>query len=116
MNEQTCDNTRAAAEAEIIKALAHPVRLRVTRLLDRNGPMCVCRLNESFDLDQSTLSRHLQQMKRAGLISDRKEGTMTIYSLAVPCVLGFLSCVDRVLKARIEAQRLELDRLAGREG
>ncbi len=110
------DSSRAAAKAQIIKALAHPVRLQVMQLLDRNGPMCVCRLNEFLDVDQSTLSRHLQQMKRAGLIADRKEGTMTIYSLALPCVLGFLSCVDRVLKARIEADRRELDCLAGREG
>ena len=80
------------AKALIFKALAHPTRLR---LLDRIyfEPMCVSDLMEGLDADVSTVSKHLQELKRAGIVEDERKGRKIYYKLAMPCVLEMLSCV-----------------------
>ena len=67
--------------AEMLKAVGHPVRLRIVReLVDKNsrccGEMCNC-----FDLSQSTISQHLSVLKAAGIVSLDKVGTRSCYSV-----------------------------------
>lgn len=72
---------RYRAEAEIFQALAHPVRLQLLDFL-AEGPRCVCEIEPEFPLDQSTISRHLIALKRAGLVQARREGVRVIYELS----------------------------------
>jgi len=83
--------------AKIIKAMAHPSRLMMLHALGE-GEMCVCDLQKLVGSDLSTVSKHLSVMKKAGLVEDRKEGLRVHYSLRVPCILGFMECVEAVLK------------------
>ncbi len=69
------------AEAEIFQALAHPVRLRLLDFLAEK-PRCVCEIEPEFSLDQSTISRHLIVLKKAGLVQARREGVRVIYKLS----------------------------------
>jgi ArsR family transcriptional regulator, arsenate/arsenite/antimonite-responsive transcriptional repressor len=64
-----------------LKALAHPVRLRVLALL-RGGELCVCQITEMLGLAPSTVSEHLALLRRAGILQERKEGRWVFYSLA----------------------------------
>ena len=43
-------------------------------------------------------------LKNAGLVDDRKEGSMTYYSLRVKCLTGFFTCIESVLKQNLHAQ------------
>ncbi len=86
-----------AKRAKIIKAMAHPSRLMMLHALGE-GEMCVCDLRDLVGADLSTVSKHLAVMKKAGLVTDRKEGLRVHYSLRVPCILGFMECVEAVLK------------------
>ena len=52
----------------------------------------------------STVSKHLNVLKSAGIIEDKKQGTQVFYKLKTPCILKFLDCVDSVLKGSIEEQ------------
>lgn len=90
---------RYEARAEVIKALAHPVRLLMVDELGK-GEKCVCELTEKSGLDISTISRHLLLLRNAGLVKSRKEGTKVIYALNCPCTADFLSCVERVVNNR----------------
>ena len=63
------------------KALAHPVRVRVLAML-RSGELCVCQLNAVIGVAASTLSAHLAELKRAGLVAERKSGRWVHYRLA----------------------------------
>ena len=54
---------QAKARADILKALAHPIRVLLLDALSR-GDRCVNELNELADVDQSTISRHLAQLKQ----------------------------------------------------
>ena len=90
--------------AQIAKALAHPSRLLMLDAL-RSSDLCVCELTELVGADQSTVSKHLAVLKQAGLVSDRKEGAMIYYHLECPCLEGFFSCLESVVKAKVEAFR-----------
>ena len=89
---------RCEARARIIKAMAHPTRLFIVDELSR-GKRCVCELTSLVGADTSTVSKHLNTLKTAGIVADRKQGLQVFYSLKRPCILGFLECVTGVLKA-----------------
>ncbi|MBL7140502.1 MAG: winged helix-turn-helix transcriptional regulator [Planctomycetes bacterium] len=96
MNDR--QRARYQARADILKALAHPTRLFVVEELSR-GERCVCELTEMVGADMSTVSKHLALLKRAGIIVDDKRGSQVFYTLRMSCVLNFLSCAEKVLKA-----------------
>lgn len=59
-----------------LKALAHPVRLRMVDLIHAHGGgICVCEFEHHFDLKQPTISHHLKILREAGLIRSRQEGS-----------------------------------------
>ncbi len=84
-------------QAEIAKAIAHPLRIAVVNFL-KDGEQCVCDIAEHIGSERSNVSRHLSIMVNAGLLEYRKEGLKVIYRLKTPCILEFFSCVSRVLK------------------
>jgi DNA-binding transcriptional ArsR family regulator len=86
------------ARAEILKAMAHPSRLKMLDALEK-GERCVCELQQLVGSDLSTVSRHLSVMKTAGLVTARKRGSNVHYKLRVPCVLRMFGCVEAVLAA-----------------
>ncbi len=66
--------------AQICNALADEARVEIiARLLD--GEKCVCDLTDDLETGQSRLSYHLRVLKDAGLVSDRRDGRWSYYSL-----------------------------------
>lgn len=92
------------ARARIAKALAHPSRLMILDAVE-GREHCVGELTELVGADQSTVSRHLAVLREAGLVIGRKDGGQIWYALRVPCLKGFWSCVETVLKEDVQ-QRL----------
>lgn len=84
-------------QAEIAKAIAHPLRISIVDFL-KNGEQCVCDIAEHIGSERSNVSRHLSVMVNAGLLESRKDGLKVIYKLRTPCILEFLSCTGRLLK------------------
>jgi ArsR family transcriptional regulator len=72
------DLTRAV---RLFHALSDETRLAVLEML-RDGERCVCDLQDALDAAQSRLSFHLKVLKDAGLVTDRKEGRWSYYSIA----------------------------------
>ena len=95
--------SRYEAKAKIIKAMSHPTRLFIVDELSRSE-RCVCELTEMVGDDMSTVSKHLSVLSNAGIVSAEKQGTQVFYSLRVPCVLRFFSCVESVLKTNAKEQ------------
>ncbi len=76
---------------EILKALAHTTRLYIMETLSGGGTeKCVCELVEELPFAQSTISKHLTILRRAGLVQTHKEGLKVFYRLAHPELKGFL--------------------------
>lgn len=60
------------------KALAHPARVRILAML-RTGELCACQIAAVLALAPSTVSAHLAELRRAGLLAERKEGRWVHY-------------------------------------
>jgi ArsR family transcriptional regulator len=67
--------------ADIIKSLADPTRLKIIYLLE-HGELCVCEIMSALDKPQPTVSHHLNLLKNAGLLKWRKEGVWIHYKLS----------------------------------
>lgn len=67
--------------AQLMKALADETRLQMLWLLFHHRELCVCDLMEALDITQSKASRHLATLRHAGLVSDRREGAWSYYSI-----------------------------------
>ena len=66
--------------AQLCNALADEARVEIiARLLD--GEKCVCDLTDALATGQSRLSYHLKVLKDAGLVTDRREGRWSYYTL-----------------------------------
>ncbi len=101
---------RYEIRARIMKALAHPTRLFIVdQLAERER--CVQELADMVEADVSTVSRHLSQLRNAGIVEAEKRGTQVFYSLRVPCVLGWQSCVEGVLEAETERHTIALGKV-----
>jgi ArsR family transcriptional regulator len=67
--------------AETAKALGHPARIAILRVLAQRGT-CICgEIVEVLPLAQSTVSQHLKALKEAGLIQGEIEGPRTCYCI-----------------------------------
>jgi DNA-binding transcriptional ArsR family regulator len=67
--------------AELAKALGHPARIAILRLLSERNT-CICGdITDVLPLAQSTVSQHLKALKTAGLIKGEVEGVRTCYCL-----------------------------------
>lgn len=67
--------------AELLKALAHPVRLCIVRGLLENGPCNVSNMHNCLEMPQSTVSQHVSKLKSAGIIKGVRNGTEIVYEV-----------------------------------
>ena len=85
------------ALAAVAKALAHPARIRILRLLARQTE---CRGSDVFaelPLAQSTVSQHLAVLKDAGLVMSHAVGQSSVYCLAPDVVRSFAGELDSIV-------------------
>jgi DNA-binding transcriptional ArsR family regulator len=68
-------------QAQLFRALSHPVRLRILDILARQEA-CVCHLTCALGRRQPYVSQQLATLREAGLVADRRDGTLIYYHLA----------------------------------
>ncbi|MGZ5450920.1 MAG: ArsR/SmtB family transcription factor [Thermoanaerobaculia bacterium] len=96
--------TPLARLVQVHKAIAHPTRLRILAAL-RGGPLCVCQMTVVVKLAASTVSEHLSELRKAGLITDRKEGRWVEYRLSDSAVAeGVFEPIWAALREDAEAE------------
>lgn len=76
----TATASAAARTAELFHALSDEARLQIIQIL-LDGEHCVCDLQSHLDVAQSRLSYHLKVLKDAGVVTDRREGRWSYYTL-----------------------------------
>jgi DNA-binding transcriptional ArsR family regulator len=84
------------AKADFFRTLGHPARIRVLELLSRRDH-AVHELLEEIEIEPSSLSQQLAVLRRAGLVTQRREGSAVVYSVAVPEVSELLLAARKVL-------------------
>ncbi len=85
-----------------LKLLAEPNRLRILVLLAQ-GELCVCDIEAGLGLPQNLVSHHLQALKRAGLLRDRREGKWIYYRIEPQTLGERLGALSVVLDTRLAA-------------
>jgi len=65
----------------VLSALAEPTRLEAMRILNDGNEHCVCELMKVIGASQSRMSRHMQVLKQAGLVIDRRDAQWVRYRL-----------------------------------
>jgi len=74
-------------------------RLRILRFINENDEVCVCDIENSFDMIQSRVSRHLKILKEAGFLKVERKGRWAYYSIRNPLdefrqnILREISCL-----------------------
>lgn len=74
-------DTELGRATAVFKAAGHAARLRILGML-RGGGLCVCQITAVLGLAVSTVSAHLAELRRAGLVVERKDGRWALYALA----------------------------------
>lgn len=69
------------ANAELLRALAHPTRLCIVKKLVEEGPRNVSTMQECSGLPQPSISQHLAKLKAAGVVTGTRQGVEVIYEL-----------------------------------
>ncbi len=101
----------------IFKALSDETRLRIIKLLEQ-GELCVCDITAALDMVQPKVSFHLNALKEAGFITDRKQGKWIHYSLNEKDLFRrmlVLSACERMQDGTISGDRKRLDAFLGRK-
>ena len=96
---------------EQLKAVSHPIRLRVLALLE-SGELCVCQVAETLQVPQSSVSEALRELRRAGFVVERKEGRWVFMSVvpkkqATPLLKGLLAQARTLPEVQQDRERAE---------
>jgi len=79
--------------ADVLRMLAHPLRLRIIENLRYRSEVPVHEISEALHIPQATASQHLNLMRRAGIIKSRRQGKEVFYSIADERCVGILECM-----------------------
>lgn len=93
----------------LFKALADRTRLRLLNLMSE-GEVCVCFFVEVLGTNQPKISRHLAYMRRAGIVSARREGKWMHYSMSTPSDVRAARVFAEVLAWTREDREMQKDR------
>lgn len=74
-------NDEMIRKADILKAIAHPVRLCIVRGLLENSERKVTDMQQCLEVPQSTISQHLTRLKAAGIVEGKRNGVEIYYYL-----------------------------------
>ena len=103
------EKTIATITSDYFKAVSHPIRIEVIKLLATNE-LCVQNIISNIEIEQSNLSQHLTVLKKQGIVNSRKDGTRVIYWLNSPSPNKIISEVEEVLKSQIKQSQELLSR------
>jgi ArsR family transcriptional regulator, arsenate/arsenite/antimonite-responsive transcriptional repressor len=99
--------------SNIFKSLDDETRLRILTLLLDVDELCVCYIVDVLQLPQSTVSRHLALLKKAGWLKDRRDGVWIYYSIcrSLAPIQQFLQPVLRNFLPATETAKEDKERL-----
>ncbi|MCX4098403.1 ArsR/SmtB family transcription factor [Nocardia sp. alder85J] len=98
-------------KADFFKTLAHPVRVRVLELLSQREHT-VAEMLADIGVEAANLSQQLSILRRAGLVTARREGLSVTYELATPRVAELLATARAILTGVVAGQAEALEQPA----
>jgi len=84
--------------AEILKAIAHPIRISIVELLDNNNELSVTEIHESLKIEQAVASHHLSILKNKDVLIANRVGKNCFYKLKHPQLSQIITCIENCHK------------------
>ncbi|MDG5799360.1 metalloregulator ArsR/SmtB family transcription factor [Marinilabiliaceae bacterium ANBcel2] len=81
--------------ANILKAIAHPMRIAILSHLEDGNKLTVTQIHNILNIEQSTTSHHLGILKDKGVLSSQREGKNTFYFLKHESLRNIIDCVSK---------------------
>ncbi|MEE9437405.1 MAG: metalloregulator ArsR/SmtB family transcription factor [Saprospiraceae bacterium] len=91
------NNERLNYSSELMRALAHPLRLKILEYIDSQGAINVNKIYNTLKIEQSITSQHLKVLKMAGVVHAEKKGKFVTYNIDYKVVNKAKIAVDRFL-------------------
>lgn len=91
--EKIFDEERAKRCAEILKAIGHPIRLRLIDILANYGDKTVGEMSSILSVPQAIISQQLRILRLNRLVKAQRKGGSAFYSLAEPHLKDILECL-----------------------
>jgi ArsR family transcriptional regulator len=89
----------------VLAALAEPTRLAAVKILADGSEHCVCELMKRLDASQSRMSRHMQILKQAGVVTDRRDAQWVRYRISPALSPPTRAILNAVLEAAAAEER-----------
>ena len=81
--------------AEMLKAMAHPIRIAIIKLLSKGKPLTVSEIHEILEIQQSATSHHLSIMKSHHLVCAKRKGKNIYYTLSHERLANIIQCIHQ---------------------
>lgn len=95
--------------SNVFKALAHPTRIQIIKLL-KAGELCVCEILPSLDSEQSNTSQHLTVLRNHGIVESRKDGSKVIYAVKNNEILQMIELAEKIIMMQTEETRILMEK------
>ena len=83
------------AASEMLKAIAHPVRISIVAILDNNQKLNVTEIHEKLNIEQAVASHHLSILKNKDVLLSERSGKNCYYSLKHQRLSQIIECIDK---------------------
>lgn len=94
------DNENLQTSAEILRALAHPLRMEILEFIDQNKSINVNKIYNTLKLEQSITSQHLRILRNAGIVLTRREGKFIHYTVNYNKIAHVVKSINSFLEDR----------------
>ncbi len=88
------DNDQLQVSTDILRALAHPLRMKILEFIDKNKTINVNKIYNTLELEQSITSQHLKILRASGLVHTHREGKFVHYTIDYPKLVVAIKAVD----------------------
>lgn len=94
----TFQSEKLDMSTELMRALAHPLRLRILEFIDKHGTINVNKIYKTLNLEQSITSQHLRILRAANVLEAQRDGKFIHYSINYPIVMKASKAVKNFMK------------------
>jgi DNA-binding transcriptional ArsR family regulator len=88
------DAERLETAANMLKAIAHPMRIAILKFLQGGKRLTVTEIHELLEIEQSTTSHHLGILRDKGVLCSKREGKNTYYYLKYDILSQIVDCLE----------------------
>ncbi|MEK7253512.1 MAG: metalloregulator ArsR/SmtB family transcription factor [Bacteroidota bacterium] len=90
----TINNEKLRTSSDILRALAHPLRMKILAFIDQHETINVNKIYNTLKLEQSITSQHLRVLRLAGLVDTEREGKFIHYRVDYKKIANTLKAIE----------------------